>query len=74
MINHFNHIRMKIYILIILLGFMFGWIDARKVNIHFDGAITRYDETFNYEIFSLVLMIGFGIVFLYDFYIYFRRR
>lgn len=67
-------IRIKLYFLVLLFGFLFGWIEPRKINLRFEENVTRYDEAFNYALFSIVLVAGFGAIFLYDFIIYFKNR
>ncbi len=67
-----NLIRIKLYLLITLFGSTFGWIQPRRIPWHIEDGVSFHKEAFNFGVFFMVLLIGFGIIFCYDFYVYIK--
>ena len=70
----YNSIQSKLYIFIILLGFLLGWNFPRATNVNIEGTVTEFESSFNYALFSITLFVGFSLLLIYDAFIYFKER
>ncbi|MFC4815988.1 MULTISPECIES: hypothetical protein [unclassified Flavobacterium] len=64
-----NYIRVKIYFLIFIVAFTFGWIASKsEITMVVEGR-DIYSYGFNYAMFGLLITLGFTITLVYDIYI-----
>lgn len=69
-----NYLRLKIYILIVLISITSGAsFNKSKPVFHIENQVF-YENTFNYALFSFCLTIGFLITLIYDCYILLKEK
>lgn len=64
-----NYLRPKIYFLIFIAAYVFGWGQAHSEIVMVVGEREIYKSTFNYGDFGFIIALGFSITLAYDLYI-----
>lgn len=64
-----NYLRLKIYVLILLISFTIGAAFKKSSPVFQMGNQIVYEHVFNYAVFGLFLTIGFTITLVFDIYL-----
>ena len=64
-----NYLRLKIYFLIFIVAYVFGWSQNHKEIVMVIGDRDVYKQSFNYGDFGFIIALGFSITLAYDIYI-----
>ena len=72
--KEYNYLRLKIYVLILLISFTIGTTFKKSSPVFQIENQIVYENVFNYAVFGICLTIGFTITLFYDCYILFKSK
>lgn len=72
--KNYNYLRIKIYVLIVLISFTIGATFKKSNPVFHIGNQIFHENVFNYALFGLCITIGFSITLIYDCYILFKTN